>query len=110
MRSNEELKQIHPKNFPSNLTVEEQIEWLRIANPQALGIARQACVGFHGPEVHARVIAEIDRKDRDSVEGIRHAEAMAASAHANRRANQALSAGIGSLILALAAVVQQCQG
>jgi hypothetical protein len=40
----------------------------------------------------------------------RHGEAMLASAHANRRANQALSVGVGALILALAAILQQCRG
>lgn len=110
MRSKEELKQIHPKTFPSNLSVEEQIEWLRLAKPNALEIARQACTEFHGPEVHARVIAEIDRKEKDAVDDWRHGEEMTAAAHSNRRANQALSVGVGALILALTAILQQCRG
>ena len=39
-----------------------------------------------------------------------HGETMLASAHANRRANQALSVGVGALILALVAILQQCRG
>lgn len=110
MRSKEDLKRVHPKHFPSNLSEAEQIEWLRIAKPNALEIARQACTEFHGSEVHARVIAEIDRKTRDTAEDTRHREEMDASAHANRRANQALSVGLGSLVLALIAILQQCRG
>lgn len=65
MRNLEYLKSIHPRHFPSDLSEEEQVEWLRIATPNALDIAKRACTEFYGPEVHARVIAEIDRKSRE---------------------------------------------
>lgn len=117
MRSKEELKLIHPRTFPSNLSVEEQIEWLRIAKPHALEIARVACTEFHGSEVHARVLAEIDRKAKDASEDWRHGEEMTAAAVANSLARQGVCWGklgfwlaIGSIVLTiLIALTQQCQ-
>jgi hypothetical protein len=56
-----------------------------------------------------KALQEID--DRKAArEEDRHGETMLASSHANRRANQALSVGVGALILALVAILQQCQG
>jgi hypothetical protein len=55
-------------------------------------------------------LRKMDQKEAEIAADRRHGEEMLAAAHANRRANQALSVGLGALILALIAILQQCQG
>ena len=57
-----------------------------------------------------RALDKMDRADDAKSADDRHGEEMLAAAHANRRANQALSVGLGALILALIAILQQCRG
>lgn len=52
----------------------------------------------------------LQNEKTEEAEERRHGEAMLASAHANRRANQALSVALGSLVVAVVAILQQCQG
>lgn len=64
-----------------------------------------------GPRlIGARKAQQIRGEQRAAREEERHGEEMLAAAHANRRANQALSVGLGALILALIAILQQCRG
>lgn len=73
----------------------EVIDGGRVGGPQLVG-ARMA--------QQSRADAKTEREEE------RHGQEMLAASHANRRANQALSVGVGGLILALIAILQQCQG
>lgn len=117
MRDTQYLKSIRPKDFPYNLSEDEQVEWMRIADSKSLDIARRSCTDLHPPNVHARLIAEIDRRAVEDSADRRHGEEMTAAAVANHLARKAICrAHIGIALAFLAIVVaiglaiwQHCQ-
>jgi hypothetical protein len=88
-------------------------EWCEyfLARPEHVMNATLDNPNAQGEKYFGVRMAQQAREDRKaSREEDRHGESMLASAHANRRANQALSVGVGALILALVAILQQCRG
>jgi hypothetical protein len=77
--------------------------------PEILAIQRRWTSLAPDHKAATILLDEMDEEDRKRQED-RHGEEMTAAAVANHLARKALAVGIGAMILALIAILQQCKG
>jgi hypothetical protein len=79
------------------------------SRPEILAIQRRWTSLAPEHKAACVLLDEMDEEERKRQED-RHGEEMTAAAVANHLARKALAVGVGAMILALIAIVQQCQG
>lgn len=104
--SDDKIRRFLEKNSIASLNASQLDRYMTIATPEELEKAKSDMFAQN----NAQLVIVVSTEQQKRVESERHGEGMLASAFANRRANQALSVGVGALILALIAILQQCRG
>jgi hypothetical protein len=111
--SDEDLKRMSGHDAVMSLHKTDREVWLDITDEKRVSDALRVAIKHGEKTIECQIREGMSRRaarSSDSSADRRHGEEMLAAAHANRRANQALSVGVGALILALIAILQQCRG